>query len=140
MRQVIVYPGEDGFWVAECPSTWLCQPGQDKSGSHRQHPGGNRGLRCSTGRGWPAHTGGALRRIVGCGMSRLPRISGRECVRAPERADFHFRRQEGSHIILRRDHPFCQVVVPDHHELDRGTLRALIQSAGLSVDEFVKLL
>ena len=20
MRQVIIYPGEDGFWVAECPS------------------------------------------------------------------------------------------------------------------------
>ena len=24
MRQVIVYPGEDGFWVAECPSLPGC--------------------------------------------------------------------------------------------------------------------
>ena len=24
MRQVIVYPGEDGFWVAECPSLSGC--------------------------------------------------------------------------------------------------------------------
>lgn len=24
MRQVIIYPGEDGFWVAECPSLPAC--------------------------------------------------------------------------------------------------------------------
>lgn len=24
MRQVIVYPGDDGFWVAECPSLPGC--------------------------------------------------------------------------------------------------------------------
>jgi predicted RNA binding protein YcfA (HicA-like mRNA interferase family) len=38
------------------------------------------------------------------------------------------------------DDPFIQVVVPDHKELDRGTLRAIVRQAGLSVDEFVKLL
>ncbi|WKZ38465.1 MAG: type II toxin-antitoxin system HicA family toxin [Anaerolineales bacterium] len=31
-------------------------------------------------------------------------------------------------------------VVPDHKELDRGTLRAIIRQSGLSVDEFIKLL
>jgi len=41
---------------------------------------------------------------------------------------------------LRRDDPFAQVVVPDHKELDRGTLRAIIRQAGLSVDEFARLL
>ncbi len=24
MRQVVIYPGEDGFWVAECPSLAGC--------------------------------------------------------------------------------------------------------------------
>jgi len=43
-------------------------------------------------------------------------------------------------MILRRDVPFAQVVVPDHPELDRGTLRAMIRQAGLSVEEFVHLL
>ena len=71
---------------------------------------------------------------------RLPRISGRDCVKALQEAGFYFKRQEGSHIILRRDDPFIQVVVPDHKELDRGTLRAIIQQAGLGVDEFMKLL
>lgn len=73
-------------------------------------------------------------------MSGLPRISGQECVNALTRAGFHFKRQEGSHIILRRDAPFAQVVVPDHRELDTGTLRAIIRQANLSVKEFIKLL
>jgi predicted RNA binding protein YcfA (HicA-like mRNA interferase family) len=73
-------------------------------------------------------------------MSSLPRISGRECVKALAKTDFYLKRQEGSHMILRRDNPFCQVVVPDHKELDRGTLRAIIRQTGLSVDEFIKLL
>jgi predicted RNA binding protein YcfA (HicA-like mRNA interferase family) len=73
-------------------------------------------------------------------MSKLPSLSGRECIRALEQAGFYFKRQEGSHIVLRRDEPFGQVVVPDHRELDRGTLRAIIQAAGLSVNEFMRLL
>ncbi len=73
-------------------------------------------------------------------MSLLPRLSGRECVAALEKVGFYVKRQQGSHIILRRDDPFAQVVVPDHKELDRGTLRAIIRQAGLSVNEFSKLL
>jgi len=69
-------------------------------------------------------------------MSKLPVISGRNCVRALEHAGFYWKRQTSSHIILRRDHPFAQVVVPDHKILDRGTLRAIIRQAGLSVEEF----
>jgi len=41
---------------------------------------------------------------------------------------------------MRRDEPFAQVVVPDHDELDRGTLRAILRHAGLSVEEFLRLL
>ena len=73
-------------------------------------------------------------------MTGLQRISGRECVKALGRIGFYLKRQEGSHMILRRDDPFQQVVVPEHKELDRGTLRAIIRQAGLSVDEFMKLL
>jgi len=72
-------------------------------------------------------------------MSGLPRISGREYIRALVKAGFYIKRQEGSHIILRRDEPFAQLVVPDHQELDRGTLRAIIRQSGLSVDAFTKL-
>jgi predicted RNA binding protein YcfA (HicA-like mRNA interferase family) len=73
-------------------------------------------------------------------MSKLPRISGRDCVKALAQRGFYVRRQEGSHMILRRDDPLAQVVVPDHKELDRGTLRVIIRQAGLSVEEFINLM
>jgi predicted RNA binding protein YcfA (HicA-like mRNA interferase family) len=43
-------------------------------------------------------------------------------------------------MILRRDEPFAQVVVPDHRILDRGTLRAVIRQAGMSTEGFLELL
>jgi predicted RNA binding protein YcfA (HicA-like mRNA interferase family) len=73
-------------------------------------------------------------------MSKLPRVSGRQTVTALQQLGFRVRRQHGSHIILRRDSPFAQTVVPDHKELDSGTLRAIIRQAGISVDEFVNSL
>ena len=69
-------------------------------------------------------------------MTRLPVISGRECVMALQRVGFVVKRQESSHIILRRESPFAQVVVPDHRELDRGTLRAILRQAGITVEQF----
>ncbi len=72
-------------------------------------------------------------------MSKLPRVSGRECIRRLARLGFAVKRQQGSHIVLRRDDPFAQLVVPDHPELDRGTLRAILRQAGVSVSEFVAL-
>ena len=73
-------------------------------------------------------------------MSKLPRLSGRECIAVLEQAGFVARRQKGSHVVLRRDDPFAQVVVPDHRELDTGTLRAIIRQAGLTVEQFVELI
>ncbi len=69
-------------------------------------------------------------------MSNLPRISGQECVKALAKAGFIVLRQHGSHVILRRLEPFTQIVVPNHPELDRGTLRAIIRQTGMTVDQF----
>jgi predicted RNA binding protein YcfA (HicA-like mRNA interferase family) len=73
-------------------------------------------------------------------MTRLPSVSGRACRTVLEKAGFVLRRQQGSHMIMRRADPFAQVVVPDHPELDRGTLRAIIRQAGISVEQLVALL
>jgi predicted RNA binding protein YcfA (HicA-like mRNA interferase family) len=70
----------------------------------------------------------------------LPVISGQTCVKALENVGFYIVRQKGSHIVLHRDEPFVQVVVPNHRVLDRGTLRGIIRQTSLSVDDFVKLL
>ena len=74
-------------------------------------------------------------------MSVLPRgLSYRRVVAALKRAGFSVRRQKGSHIVMRRDQPFAQVVVPAHKSIDTGTLGSILAGAGLTVDEFVELL
>lgn len=74
-------------------------------------------------------------------MSRLPRISGREAVKALRKIGYEQDRQHGSHIILRQIvPPHRRIVVPDHEEVAKGTLRAIIRQVGLTVDEFKALL
>jgi predicted RNA binding protein YcfA (HicA-like mRNA interferase family) len=73
-------------------------------------------------------------------MSKLPRISGMQAISALCKAGYVFNIQTGSHIVLKRSDPFGFVVVPDHKELDTGTLRAIIRQADLSVEDFLKLL
>lgn len=73
-------------------------------------------------------------------MSKLPQISGKDCIKALAKAGFFVKRQKGSHIILCRDEPFAEVVIPNHKTLDKGTLRAIIRQVNLDVDEFIKLL
>ena len=74
-------------------------------------------------------------------MAKLPTdLSGRDVRAALERVGFVFRRQSGSHMMLRRDQPYARVVVPDHKQLRSGTLRRIIADAGLTVEQFVGLL
>jgi len=74
-------------------------------------------------------------------VPKLPTdLSGREVRAALERAGFVFRRQTGSHMMLRRDQPYARVVVPDHRQLRSGTLRRIIADAGLTVEQFIQLL
>lgn len=72
---------------------------------------------------------------------KLPVVSGREVVKALERAGFVFIRQRGSHVKMRRaagEKPIT-VTVPMHDPLKRGTLHRILKTAGLSVEEFEKL-
>ena len=73
-------------------------------------------------------------------MPALPVISGREVRRALEKLGWQFTRQRGSHMILvKTGHP-ATLSIPDHREIARGTLRSLIRSAGLTVEEFISVL
>lgn len=73
-------------------------------------------------------------------MTRLPVISGRDFVRAMAKLGFILDRQKGSHLILFRADPPTTLSVPDHRELDRGTLRGLLRQAGVSPAEISGLL
>ncbi|HEV7747063.1 MAG TPA: type II toxin-antitoxin system HicA family toxin [Pyrinomonadaceae bacterium] len=73
-------------------------------------------------------------------MSKLPVVSCAQCVKALGKIGFEVYRQRGSHIVLVRISPPAQTTIPDHKELDRGTLRAIIRQIGLTVEEFIALL
>jgi len=73
-------------------------------------------------------------------MSKLPNVSGKTCVKALQKIGFYLKRRESSHVILRRDDPLAQVVVPDYRTLAKGTLRAILRDIDLTVEEFTQLL
>ncbi len=74
-------------------------------------------------------------------MGRLPVVSGRDLVRALEQIGYVVDRQKGSHVVLRHARPpFRRLTVPDHKEIAKGTLRAIVRQAGLTVDELIELL
>ncbi|MBS0246211.1 MAG: type II toxin-antitoxin system HicA family toxin [Proteobacteria bacterium] len=73
---------------------------------------------------------------------RLPVVTARDAIRALERAGFMVSRQTGSHCrLIHASDPARKVTVPVHSgDLKRGTLRAIVAQAGMTVDEFVALL
>ncbi|MDQ3001818.1 MAG: type II toxin-antitoxin system HicA family toxin [Fibrobacterota bacterium] len=71
-------------------------------------------------------------------MTRLPRLSGEEIIKALERMGFEQVRQKGSHVILKKVTPEGAVgcVVPMHKEVALGTLRSVLRQAHLTPEEF----
>jgi predicted RNA binding protein YcfA (HicA-like mRNA interferase family) len=67
---------------------------------------------------------------------KLPRdLSGAAAARALQRLGFLVRRQTGSHLILRRAER--TVVVPQHKPLKPGTLKGILEQAGVTIEELV---
>ncbi len=73
-------------------------------------------------------------------MARLGNISGKEAVKSFKKAGWSTIGQVGSHMVLVKPGVRANLSVPQHKELSIGTLRALIRNAGLTVEEFLKLL
>jgi predicted RNA binding protein YcfA (HicA-like mRNA interferase family) len=72
---------------------------------------------------------------------KLPVVSGQEAAQAFRKMGYELDRQRGSHVLLRhRDPPYRRLSIPQHKELAKGTLRTLIREAGLTVEEFIRLL
>ena len=71
-------------------------------------------------------------------MSKLPLLSWREVVKALTKAGFQVARQKGNHLILVKNERL--VPVPKHEQIKKGLLMAIIEEAGLTKEEFQKLL
>ena len=73
-------------------------------------------------------------------MGRLSNISGKEAVKAFQKAGWQPVGQVGSHLVMVKSGVRVNLSIPQHRELSVGTLRALIRHSGLTVDEFLELL
>ena len=70
---------------------------------------------------------------------KLPRdLSGADVVKALRRLGFEFNRQTGSHSILKKGSR--TVVVPQHKAIKPGTLKGVIEQAGLTVEDLRKVI
>ena len=73
-------------------------------------------------------------------MPKLPIISGKDLVKAFAKLGYEIDHQTGSHIILRhKEPPYRRLTIPNHKEVSKGTLRAIIRQAGLSREEFFRI-
>lgn len=75
-------------------------------------------------------------------MARLPVTTGPKIIAALKRDGSVFDRQRGSHVTLWHPQRMQSATVPDHgsRPLRKGTIRAIIRDAGLTVDGFRRLL
>ena len=74
-------------------------------------------------------------------MTKLPVVSGREVVRALERAGFAQVSAKGSHCKLFHDERRLTVIAPLHRgALPRGTLGSILRQAGMTADDLQQLL
>ncbi|MGH7598423.1 MAG: type II toxin-antitoxin system HicA family toxin [bacterium] len=70
-------------------------------------------------------------------MPKLPGINHLQALKALEKAGFHIARQ-GKHIVMSDGVHF--VTVPRHNPVNAFTMAGIVRDAGLTIDEFKKLL
>lgn len=70
-------------------------------------------------------------------MPKLPGINHLEAVRALERAGFRILRQSG-HIVMTDGQRI--LTIPRHNPVNAFTMGGIIRDAGLTIDEFRKLI
>ena len=74
------------------------------------------------------------------GMGKLSNISGKDASKAFQKVGWQIRGQVGSHLVHTEPGIRANLTIPLHSEVAPGTLRSLIRTSGLTVDEFLELL
>ena len=72
-------------------------------------------------------------------MPQVPLLRPQEVVKAFEEFGWTIARQRGSHIIMTKAGHIATLSIPNHAQVARGTLRSLIQHAGLTIEDFLKV-
>lgn len=77
-------------------------------------------------------------------MPKLPRVTAKKVIKALEKLGFVAVRQRGSHVIMKkqlnnRENTQIGCVVPLHNKtIAVGTLKNILNQAGISVDKFIE--
>jgi len=71
---------------------------------------------------------------------KLPVVSGQEIVKILTKLNFKIVGRKGSHIRLKKtNEETLIVIVPDHQEIAKGTLRSILRQANLTPEVFLRL-
>ncbi len=70
--------------------------------------------------------------------SKYPVLSPGEVIKALEKVGFRFVSQKGSHMKYSNGQNV--VIIPNHSEVAKGTLKSILSMARLELDIFLKLL
>jgi len=72
----------------------------------------------------------------------LPVVSGRRVIKALTKTGFTVEGRKGSHVKLKKNEAgkIFIVIIPDHSEVAKGTLKLILRQAGITREEFLKLL
>lgn len=75
-------------------------------------------------------------------LMKLPRTSGEAIVKMLSKAGFEIVGRKGSHIRLKKvtKKAVFIVVVPNHSEITKGTLKSIIRQSGMNREEFIRQL
>ncbi|MFH0754425.1 MAG: type II toxin-antitoxin system HicA family toxin [Candidatus Omnitrophota bacterium] len=69
-----------------------------------------------------------------------PLISGNEAIKAFKHAGYNVISQKGSHVKLYNPITEITIIIPNHKEIDRWTLKSILKDSGISIEEFMNLI
>lgn len=75
-------------------------------------------------------------------MPKLPVLSGKELIKILSKLGFQHIRTRGSHAILSKENKEkgkITIPVPIHPELAKGTLKSIMNQAGIKLEELLNL-
>ena len=75
--------------------------------------------------------------------AKYPVLKPAEIIKTLEKFGFVYKSQRGSHVKYVNTNNVNltkTVIIPMHYEVARGTLRSILEQAGLSLDDFLKRL
>ena len=73
--------------------------------------------------------------------SKYPVLSPEEIISVLKKAGFKFISQRGSHVKYSKEgSPTRIAIIPMHNEVAKGTLKSIIEQAGMTLEDLLELL